>query len=224
MSNRNPVKQWFITYPQWLEDKNTVLETLLKNFESTYYKVCRETHEDGNFHYHIVLKLLRPQTKSQLLSKFKNMYPNNNKRIDVKPVRSIKHAIKYCSKEDPNPLESPGGYISARAPTNALATQFVRSIGYTSLNEFNNQRSEELRQESYLHSQFLNTAYSFEQLNMTFHDLYDLPHVNRFQEIRRKISQLNSIITPDDMTFFIKWYRKNYEILLNRVAPRNAEL
>ena len=128
MTNRNKIKQWFITYPQWKEDKITVRDTIIKNFNIEYYKICRETHEDGNFHYHLVLKFRNSISKAQLLKSFKNMYPNNNKRIDAKPVRSPKHAIQYCSKEDPNPLETAGGYVTKRNPKNAMLTKFVRQL------------------------------------------------------------------------------------------------
>ena len=39
MTNRNKIKQWFLTYPQWKhEDKQTVRDKLIANFDIDYYK------------------------------------------------------------------------------------------------------------------------------------------------------------------------------------------
>jgi hypothetical protein len=46
------------------------------------------------------MKLEKAITKSKLLSKFKELFPTDNKRIHVQPVRSIKHSLDYIRKED----------------------------------------------------------------------------------------------------------------------------
>ena len=48
MTNRNKIKQWFLTYPQWInETKLVVRDKLLSSYNIDYYKICKETHEDG---------------------------------------------------------------------------------------------------------------------------------------------------------------------------------
>lgn len=105
MPNRNPVKQLFITFPKSTVDKNTFRDALLR-FEPSYYKICEEKHKDGTPHLHAVIKFKNRYSKAYVLKFFKQLYPNDYKRIDVEPVRSIKKAIEYLSKEDPTPLES----------------------------------------------------------------------------------------------------------------------
>ncbi len=116
-SNRNKISQWFITFPQWKPDlKAIIVDTISVHFELVYYKIAQETHEDGNFHYHLVIKLATPVSKSALLKIMKQDYPDDYKRIDIKAVRSIKSSMKYIDKEDPTPLEHPDGYKEPRTP------------------------------------------------------------------------------------------------------------
>lgn len=117
-SNRNKIRQWFITYPQWSPNQK---ETLLNLFLSSdnkliYYKIAQETHVDGNPHYHLILKLEEGYTKTQLLNIFKTAYPEQYKKIDIKSIRSLKASVTYLSKEDKECLEHPDGYIETRLP------------------------------------------------------------------------------------------------------------
>ncbi|KPA15700.1 hypothetical protein MHK_004093, partial [Candidatus Magnetomorum sp. HK-1] len=105
MTNRNPVKQLFITFPHSVCDKCKFRDDLLR-FEPDYYKVCEEKHKDGTPHLHAVVRFKNKYSKAFVLRHFKEIYPDDYKRIDVKPVRSIKKSIQYLSKEDPFPLES----------------------------------------------------------------------------------------------------------------------
>ena len=140
MTNRNKIKQWFLTYPQWKnESKLDIRDNLISSYSINYYKICKETHEDGNPHFHAVIRLRESMSKSQILKRFKDIYPNDYKRIDVKPVRSIKHSLQYLSKEDTAPLESVGGFVSNRNPKNSILTTFVRQLGYASLSDFKEQ-------------------------------------------------------------------------------------
>lgn len=129
MTNRNPVKQLFITFPHSNVDKQTFRDTLLR-FEPEYYKICEEKHKDGSPHLHAVVKFKNKYSKVFVLKYFKEQYPDDYKRIDVKPVRSIKNSIAYLSKEDDNPLES-GEYQESRNPQLNWLNKFARELGHT---------------------------------------------------------------------------------------------
>lgn len=217
--NRNKIKQWFITYPQWHDSKNNLRDCLISNFDIDYYKVCQETHEDGNPHFHAVIRLRKPLSKSQILKKFKELYPNKYKRIDVKPVRSIKHSLQYLSKEDTTPLESAGGYVSKRNPKNSILTSFVRQLGYTSITDFENRYikiEKPLREK--LDSDMLLSNYNYELArakdHLSWSDICMFPEVNRFNKIHREISNIYISHSIDDMTFFIKFYKLMVEPVL----------
>jgi len=210
-NNRNKIKQWFITYPQWLkQSKIDIRDSLLLSYSIDYYKICKETHEDGNPHFHAVIRLRESMSKSQIIKRFKDLYPNDYKRIDVKPVRSIKHSLQYLSKEDTTPLESAGGFVSKRNLKNSILTNFVRQLGYDSLSAFNEQYGLESMLRRQLESDMLKCNAEFELLlteKLTWSKLSIIPEINRFYEIRRKISNIYLSIPIDDMTFFIKFYK-----------------
>ena len=102
MTNRNPIKQVFITYPQSLGVSKHDFRDKLLRFEPDFYHIVQETHEDGNPHLHAVLRFKNKYSKPFILKYFKEQYPESYKRIDVQTVRSIKHALTYLSKEDTN--------------------------------------------------------------------------------------------------------------------------
>lgn len=131
MPNRNPVRQLFITFPHSSCDKNTFRDFLIQ-FSPDYYKVAEETHQDGTPHLHAVVKFKNKFSCAHVIKKFKDIYPDDYKRLDVKPVRSIKNSIKYLSKEDPSPLES-GAYTEARNPEQNWQRKFIKQLGYDSL-------------------------------------------------------------------------------------------
>lgn len=133
MPNRNPVKQMFITYPKSTCDKQEFRDKLLK-FEPDYYKIVEEKHKDGTPHLHAVIRFKNKYSKAHMLKYFKEVYPNDYKRIDVEAVRSIKNAIKYLSKEDTEPLES-GEYKDGRNPEQANRTRFARECGYNNVED-----------------------------------------------------------------------------------------
>jgi len=98
MVNRNPVKQWFITFPRWNEYPE------IKTFEqispkSKWGYVVKESHEDGGIHYHLMLKLAKGITKSKMLEFWKASFPNDYKRIDVEPTKDFRAAHNYLQKE-----------------------------------------------------------------------------------------------------------------------------
>ncbi len=76
--NRNPIKQWAITFPQYQQnqDLNTLEgESAAEILDKTnFYKIfppsnyaicCEETHEDGGLHLHMGLKLLKGISKKK---------------------------------------------------------------------------------------------------------------------------------------------------------------
>ena len=99
-SNRNPMKQYFYTFPQTTVTKIEFRDALQKIHTMKYYKIVQETHEDGGKHLHAVVVCKKPIRKSKILKALKELFPNNNKRIDVQPTRSPKDSIAYLSKED----------------------------------------------------------------------------------------------------------------------------
>ena len=102
-NNRNPVKQWFLTFPQTPVTKHEFRDALLP-LKPEFYHIVQETHKDGGFHLHACVKLVGGYSKPYLLKHFKATFPDTYKRIDFKPVRSMKHALAYLSKEDTEPL------------------------------------------------------------------------------------------------------------------------
>jgi len=219
MTNRNKIKQWFFTYPQWInETKLDVRDKILSSYNIDYYKICKETHQDGNPHFHAVIRMRESISKSQIIKKFKDIYPNDYKRIDVKPVRSIKHSLQYLSKEDTTPLESAGGFVSKRNPRNSILTTFVRSLGYNSLADFYEQYPIESTLYNRLESDMLRYNAEFESLlqrqELTWAAISMIPGISRFYEIRRKIPIIYFTLSIDDMTFFIKFFKTKVETLL----------
>lgn len=130
-TNRNKIKQFFITFPKSTCDKHTFRDHLLR-FNPEYYKVSEEKHKDGSPHLHAVLKTKSPYSKAFVLKKFKEIYPHDYKRIDVEGCRSINHARAYISKEDTSPLES-GDFKDSRDPKLARLTKFAAQLGWGSL-------------------------------------------------------------------------------------------
>ena len=98
MVNRNPCTQWFITFPQW-EDYNDikVFEKIIPS--SSWGYVVKESHENGDIHYHVICRLKKGMTKSSLGKWFEKKFPNEYKRIDYQPVKALKAAIEYLDKE-----------------------------------------------------------------------------------------------------------------------------
>lgn len=106
MPTRNPIKAFFITFPQWNEDIETV-----KEFPSTlpvdvdYLMIARESHQDGGIHFHMAIKLSNGISKARLLKFLIANYPDDYKRIDVQPLKSWKDTFMYLTKEDECPYE-----------------------------------------------------------------------------------------------------------------------
>lgn len=161
MTNRNPIKQMFITFPKSNVDKITFRDSLLK-FKPEYYKVVEEKHKDGTPHLHAIVKWKNKYSKAHILKKFKEMYPEDYKRIDVEAIRSIKNALEYLNKEDPTPLTS-GPYVDSRASNTTklekMKQTFAQSLGFASYQklEEHHQSEEEFieRNERAIHNTIL---------------------------------------------------------------------
>lgn len=100
MSNRNPIKQWSITFPQSGEHGRKEFADKFPPYEEVI--VSREEHKDGGYHLHMGIKLKKGVTKKIMLSWIKKKFPDDYKRIDVQATRSIKCWSEYISKEDPD--------------------------------------------------------------------------------------------------------------------------
>jgi len=101
--NRNPVKQWFITFSQVREvvSKEEFNKSLPPH---DYSYTVEEEHEDEGYHYHMTIKLVKGISFSKLNKWFQEKFPNDYKRIHFKPVQNFDNCIRYCDKEDPKPV------------------------------------------------------------------------------------------------------------------------
>lgn len=147
--NRNPMKQFFITFPKsGVVDRQSLL-TAVSRFEPDYYLVVRETHADGSPHLHAIIRCKNKYSKSFILKHFKEIYPNDNKRIDVDGIRSISNAIAYLDKEDKTPLTS-GPYKDSRNPQRNCNNKFMRELGYNSLSDLSDAVEEKSKQTEWI--------------------------------------------------------------------------
>lgn len=105
--NRNPVSSLFITFPKWEEDKRAYLLDQFENmYPTNYARICQELHSDGSPHYHLAVKLKTPVSYRQVLNSYKDLYPEDNKRIDVQPLKNWKQSLAYLAKEDSEFIET----------------------------------------------------------------------------------------------------------------------
>lgn len=99
MKNRNPLKQWEITFPQTSLEREEFLE-YLPPYE---YAICaKEEHQNGGYHLHLGIKLLKGLSHIKLINFLKEKFPNDWKRIHVSVIKDWDNWINYCKKEDPN--------------------------------------------------------------------------------------------------------------------------
>lgn len=195
MTNRNPVKQLFITFPKSNIDKSEFRDLLLR-FEPDYYKICEEKHQDGTPHLHAVIRFKNKYSKAIVLKYFENKLPLDYRRIDIQPVRSIKKALLYLSKEDSEPLES-GEFIENRNPQLNLMKHHMdllaQSAGYADHAQAQiQQEQDEVRNQKILDI--------WHEHKMIYHDKED----HRTKIILKKLL-LNNFVQKDDITYF-----KNY--------------
>lgn len=101
-SNRNPIKNWFITFPRSVGVTKQVFSDSLP--PTTYKKIVQEEHKDGTPHLHAIVQLSHTKSKAKFIQWFEFKFPTDYHRIHISPIRSLNHTIDYTGKEDPNPL------------------------------------------------------------------------------------------------------------------------
>lgn len=99
MNNRNPIKQWFVTFPQTEVSKADFVSTFPP---SDYYIIAQEEHKDGGLHLHLGIKLKKKLCKKKLIKWISEKWPNDCLRIHMEPIRKWEWVNDYCMKEDPN--------------------------------------------------------------------------------------------------------------------------
>lgn len=97
--SRNPVKKLFITFPQSGTVSAADFLKTLQHFPLSFYRVCTETHKDGQPHLHAAIEFKGKYSKAFVLKYMKTVYPEDWKRIHMEPVRSMPHALHYFEKE-----------------------------------------------------------------------------------------------------------------------------
>lgn len=101
MKNRNPIKQWEITFPQTDFER----EQFIDLFPPHEYAICaQEEHSNGGLHLHLGLKLLKGLSHSKLIKYLSEKLPDDWKRIHVSPIKNWENWNDYCKKEDPHVL------------------------------------------------------------------------------------------------------------------------
>lgn len=97
--NRNPIKQWAVTFPQ---SGGVTRKEFADSFPPSSETICaQEKHEDGGNHLHLGIKLLKGISKAKLLKWVGTKWPNDFKRIHLQPTKDTKNWGNYCMKEDP---------------------------------------------------------------------------------------------------------------------------
>ncbi len=102
-TNRNPVKNFFITIPKSLKLTKTDLQSRLPPYD--YVLICQELHKDGEPHLHALVSLKKKLSKSKMLHYLQKKLPEFSRRLDVGVVKSLRNSIDYVKKEDPDVLE-----------------------------------------------------------------------------------------------------------------------
>lgn len=128
MTNRNPVKRIFVTWPQTATTKQELLDFLQSNFDVQYALIAQESHEDGGKHLHACILTNKAYSAPHYIKKFQKYYPDDYKRVHVKPCRSFPHANEYCTKEDLEPIEF-GTKPADQDPVEKRYRRIIRSLG-----------------------------------------------------------------------------------------------
>lgn len=98
-------KQLFLTYSQCSFSKDSLLQVLklMPHGDFKKYVICRESHQDGNYHLHVYLyyekkKNLKDPRCFDVDEAGTIYHPN------LQSVRSVKHVLEYIQKDDEEPL------------------------------------------------------------------------------------------------------------------------
>lgn len=211
MTNRNGIKQWFMTYPQSTGvTKSDFLDCCKTFVDIKYYKVVQETHEDGSPHLHALYILNVPVTKSNLLRFIREKFPSSYMRIDVKPVRSLRASHAYLDKEDSSPLETPGGLprrqpLISRTEIDKFFTDYGGLDGYEREKEIIQQFERELLGR---YIEVCNYIITYSGKEFFDHFSSDLKLDKKFYNVKKFFSKNRE--NSNDITKFIedieKWY------------------
>lgn len=106
MVNRNPIAQWFSTFPQ---SGTVTKEEYLGSWPPHSYAVIgTESHSDGNAHLHLLIKLKKPLSRAKLVAWLTAKYPEDWKRIcadkALQTAKDMADVKDYILKEDPHAL------------------------------------------------------------------------------------------------------------------------
>lgn len=98
--NGNPIKQWFITFPK---SGDMARKEFVEMFPpSTWAGCCKEDHEDGTPHLHLLVRFIKGISKPKLKKWIEAKFPNDCKRIDYDPTKDWANTENYIQKEDPD--------------------------------------------------------------------------------------------------------------------------
>lgn len=214
--NRNPIKQWFYTFPQTTVTKTEFRDKLDEIHTLKYYKIVQETHENGGKHLHAVVVCKKPISKSKILKKIKEIYPNDNKRIDVQPVRSINDALAYLSKEDTCPLESALKYHDPRDPRNNMYLNMARKWGFPNVKSFKDHMEQYKRNKQLEDDKMLERIAELERKLIKYPKIVLEPEIQYLLHLRDKYLLASShgmSISKEDRTKFHQLYDFKVELL-----------
>lgn len=84
----------YLTYPQCPIEMQDMLNKLKEIKEYTYYAICKEQHQDGSPHLHVMLRYAEPiNTRNPRYYDIENYHPN------VQSARKPKDVLKYILKD-----------------------------------------------------------------------------------------------------------------------------
>lgn len=116
-SNRNPVKQWTVTFPQ---SEDVERKDFAQSFPPAVAVICaREEHADGGFHLHLGLKLKKGLSFSGMRKWVEAKWPQDYLRIKFEGAKNMSNWIDYCSKEDPN-VYTHGSFEGGKRQLNSM--------------------------------------------------------------------------------------------------------
>lgn len=108
-TNRNCIKQWFITFPQC---GNVKVEEFLRHSWTSVqleeYSGVVEKHDTDGVHIHVNIKLKYGLSKAKMLNLMRIKYPDAYKRIDIRPTR------QSCAKAKEGYLSKEGGEVFSK--------------------------------------------------------------------------------------------------------------
>lgn len=85
---------FFLTYPQSDILNEQLIEFIQSIAELDWARACREHHEDGELHSHVVGKF-----KRRFQSRRSTVFDYNGRHPNIQSIRSISRALEYVSKE-----------------------------------------------------------------------------------------------------------------------------